>query len=93
MSQRIIVVAEDELRQIVKETVAEFYEKLYLNRHEMQLVPAKEEIIDRKELAKRLNITTPTIIRWEKKKKIPVMRVGSAIRYNWKAVVKSLEKN
>jgi len=93
MSQRIIVVAEDELRLIVKETVAEFYDKLYLNRHEMQLVPATEEIIDRKELAKRLNITTPTIIRWEKKKKIPPMRVGSAIRYNWKSVIKSLEKN
>jgi transcriptional regulator with XRE-family HTH domain len=34
----------------------------------MQLVPAKEEIINRKELAERLDITEPTIIRWERKK-------------------------
>jgi transcriptional regulator with XRE-family HTH domain len=52
----------------VKETVAEFYDKIYQNRHEMQLVPAKEEIINRKELAERLDITEPTIIRWERKK-------------------------
>ena len=93
MAQRIIVVSEDELRLIVKETVEAFYDKIYQNRNEMQLVPAKEEIIDRKELAERLNITTPTIIRWERKKKIPVMRIGGAIRYNWKSVVKALDKN
>ena len=92
MMQRIIVVTENELRQIVKETVAEFYDKLYQNRHEMELVPAKEEIINRKELAERLDITEPTIIRWERKKKIPVIRIGSAVRYNWKAVIASLEK-
>ncbi|HSZ87365.1 MAG TPA: hypothetical protein VK787_15135 [Puia sp.] len=93
MAQRIIVVSEDELRLIVKETVEAFYDKIYQNRNEMQLIPAKEEIINRKELSKRLDITEPTIIRWERKKKIPVMRIGSAIRYNWKAVIKSLEKN
>ena len=93
MVQKIIVVTEDELRQIVKNTVGEFYDKLYQNMQEMQLIPAKEEIIDRKELAKRLNITEPTIIRWEKKKKIPAIRIGSSVRYNWKGVIKSLEKN
>src|SRR5271163_1801462 len=79
--QRRIVATEEELRHIVKETVAEFYDKIYQNRHEMQLVPAKGEIINRKELSKRLNITEQTIIRWEKKKKIPVIRIGSAVRY------------
>jgi hypothetical protein len=75
----------------VKETVAGFYDRIYHNRHELQLVPAKEEIIDRKELLKRLNISEPTIIRWEKMKRIPVIRIGSSVRYNWKALIKRLE--
>lgn len=49
------------------------------------------EIIDRIELRKRLAITEPTIIRWEKKGKIPAIRVGSSVRYNWPAVIESLE--
>jgi excisionase family DNA binding protein len=50
------------------------------------------EIIDRAELCKRLDITEPTVIRWEKKGKIPCFRIGSACRYNWTTVVKALEK-
>ena len=48
------------------------------------------EIINRDELCKRLDITEPTCIRWEKKGKIPSMRIGSAIRYDWFAVVEAL---
>lgn len=50
------------------------------------------EIIDRKELCKRLAITEPTAIRWERKGKIPFFRIGSNIRYNWQSVVNTLEK-
>jgi hypothetical protein len=57
-------------------------------------VPASEpapEIIDRNELCRRLNITAPTAIRWEKKGKIPTVRIGSSVRYNWPSVIKALE--
>ena len=54
-------------------------------------IPQKE-IIDRKELCKRLAITEPTAIRWEKKKKIPCFRIGSSVRYNWQTVMETLEK-
>lgn len=50
------------------------------------------EIIDRPELLKRLAITEPTAIRWGQKGKIPEIRIGSNIRYNWPEVVASLEK-
>jgi hypothetical protein len=50
------------------------------------------EIIDRKELCKRLDVTEPTIIRWEKKGRIPRFHIGSAVRYNWTNVIESLEK-
>ena len=49
------------------------------------------EIIDRAELCKRLAITQPTCIRWEKKNKIPCFRIGSSVRYNWATVIQTLE--
>lgn len=49
------------------------------------------EIINREELCKRLDITEPTCIRWEKKGKIPRIEIGSAIRYNWPKVIEALE--
>ena len=55
-------------------------------------VPAAE-IIDRAELCKRLSITEPTVIRWEKKSKIPCFRIGSCVRYNWQTVLDVLEKS
>jgi predicted DNA-binding transcriptional regulator AlpA len=51
----------------------------------------QSEIIDRQELIKRLCITEPTIIRWERKGKIPSLRIGGSVRYNWKAVLEALE--
>ncbi len=49
------------------------------------------EIIDRDELCRRLDITEPTVIRWEKKGKIPCFRIGSSVRYNWPVVINVLE--
>lgn len=49
------------------------------------------EIIDRGELCKRLSITDPTVIRWEKKGLIPCFRIGSNVRYNWPKVIETLE--
>ena len=51
------------------------------------------EIIDRKELQKRLAITEPTAIRWARRGKIPEIRIGNSVRYNWPNVVKSLEND
>ena len=49
------------------------------------------EIIGRGELCKRLDITEPTAIRWERKGKIPCFRIGSNVRYNWQNVINQLE--
>jgi hypothetical protein len=49
------------------------------------------EIIDRKELCKRLNISEPTAIRWGNKKSIPSFNIGSSVRYNWPRVIETLE--
>lgn len=61
---------------------------------EPQLKPENKiptEIIGRNELCKRLDITEPTAIRWEKKGKIPSFRIGSNVRYNWQTVINVLE--
>ena len=49
------------------------------------------EIIGRKELCNRLAITEPTVIRWERKGKIPSFNIGSSVRYNWHHVISVLE--
>lgn len=50
--------------------------------------------ITRKQLMERLNVSTEgTIIRLEKKKLIPYMRLGGRILYDYNAVIKALEKN
>jgi hypothetical protein len=71
------------------------YEKLdILHQQVSSIQPTtvlQPEIINRDELCKRLDITEPTCIRWEKKGKIPRIEIGSAIRYNWPKVIEVLE--
>ncbi len=49
------------------------------------------EIITQEELCKRLMISKPTVIRWVKKKKIPEIRIGALVRYNYPSVINALE--
>jgi hypothetical protein len=62
-----------------------------LNQPSALIAIPQAEIIDRVELCKRLSITTPTAMRWEKKGKIPYFRLGSNVRYNWTNVINTLE--
>lgn len=52
---------------------------------------AETEIVGREELCRRLAITEPTAIRWEKKGHLPSFRIGSNVRYNWQKVLGALE--
>jgi len=49
------------------------------------------EIIDGREMQRRLSITEPTLIRWRNKGKIPHFRIGSSVKYNWASVLRALE--
>jgi hypothetical protein len=73
----------EELRQIVASEFAKVSPKA--------AAEVAVEIIDRAELCRRLSITEPTVILYEKKGKIPSLRVGSAVRYNYGAVLKAIE--
>jgi DNA-binding XRE family transcriptional regulator len=52
----------------------------------------KAEIINRNELCKRLDISEPTVIKWEKEGLIPSFSIGSSVRYNWHTVLEALQK-
>jgi excisionase family DNA binding protein len=62
-----------------------------LNGFNINSPPDKLEIITQDELCKRLMISKPTVIRLVKKKKIPEIRIGSLVRYNYQSVIKALE--
>lgn len=53
-------------------------------------VPVPDEIIDQAELARRLGVTVKTIRNHSRR--IPSIRIGSAVRYNWSDVVKVWKK-
>ncbi len=53
--------------------------------------PNLESPITRRELISRLKVTEPTIIRWERKGKIPCLRIGNSVRYKWSDVIEALE--
>jgi hypothetical protein len=52
----------------------------------------QHEIISRAECIRRLGISEPTLISYGRKGKIPEMRIGKAVRYDWQAVCAALSK-
>ena len=80
-----IISQESEIRAFIHEAIQEAVSNLKLEGKE----PA--EIIDSKELMRRLNISHPTLIRWKDKGKIPSIKFGGTVRFNYPEVLKSLE--
>lgn len=50
------------------------------------------ELIDRKELARRLGVDQRTIYNMEQRKQIPSVRVSRCVRYCWETVLKALPR-
>lgn len=48
--------------------------------------------ITRKELCRFLDVSEPTVIRWERRGKIPVIHIGSSVRYDKADVLQALKK-
>lgn len=81
-----IITSQEDIRALIGEALSEAIQRL----------PSPSvktiEIIDGKELAKRLGISAPTLIRWRSKGKIPYLEIGGGIRYNFPEVIEALEK-
>jgi len=50
-------------------------------------------LIDKKELAKRLQVTPRTIETWMKEKRLPYMKMNRSVRFDWNDVLESLKRN
>lgn len=49
------------------------------------------ELIDTSELCKRLSVTEPTVIAWRNTKKIPFIKIGGVVRFDWQGILLGLQ--
>lgn len=56
-----------------------------------KIVALPQELIDKKELSKRLKVCARTVELQSNQKIIPVIRVGSSVRYSWPEVLAALK--
>ena len=75
--------------EIRKQVEIAFNEKL-VNIKEIEI--QDEEILTESQLCERLNLTRTTISRYRKENKIPYLKVGNNIRYEYNKVLKSIER-
>lgn len=76
----------------ILERLSRIEEALLTNNNNPVIGSKKTEIINRDELCKRLKITEATCISWDKKGRIPSLRFGKNIRYDWHSVIEALEE-
>lgn len=53
---------------------------------------AEPLILTSDELCDKLRITSPTLLAWRRKGKVPFLCIGKSIRYNYNEVLKAVEK-
>lgn len=75
--------------EIRKQVEITLNEKL-INNKENEI--KNEEILTEAQLCERLNLTRTTISRYRKENKIPYLKVGNNIRYEYNKVLKSIER-
>lgn len=76
----------DELENIVKECIREELEAQASSTSSNE----EEELIDSKEAASLLRVSTVTLHHWKKQGRIPYYRIGSRIRFKKKEVLEAL---
>ena len=84
--QDIIRILKIEIRKQVEDAVNE-----KLSNHLNNEID-DDEILSENQLCERLNISRTTISRYRKENKIPYLKVGNNIRYEYNKVLKALER-
>lgn len=82
----ILKILKIEIRKQVEDAVNEKLSNHFNNEIE------DDEILSENQLCERLNISRTTISRYRKENKIPYLKVGNNIRYEYNKVLKALER-
>ncbi len=92
--QQLIVLTEEQLRQVVAETVkAEFQEGVSLITRSVDTNTDKQdELLTRKQAAKILGVSLPTLHKWTLNKTVKGRTVGTRVRYWRKDVEQALSE-
>jgi excisionase family DNA binding protein len=53
--------------------------------------PADETLLDKSEIARRLNKSARTVDDWMKRGRLPYIKVGRSVLFRWGAVLEKLE--
>ncbi|MFZ4799471.1 MAG: helix-turn-helix domain-containing protein [Bacteroidia bacterium] len=90
MGNEIILngISSEELQNSIRTTVREEVERIFLGLNKVEPLP---ELITRKETAKILGVSLPTLNIWTSTGVIPAQRIGTRIRYNRATVYASLK--
>ncbi|SHM26533.1 DNA binding domain-containing protein, excisionase family [Chitinophaga jiangningensis] len=78
----------DQLRQLIADTLKSELSQLL----EQKPNDTKEELITRKEAAKLLGISLPTLLDFTKTGKITGYRIGTRVRYKRRELIESLKQ-
>lgn len=52
----------------------------------------EQNLLTREQLAEKLNVSPNSIAIWDKKGKIPAVRIGTSVRYDYQQVLAALSK-
>jgi len=77
----------NDLKSEISETIKQEFQKFEFNQK-----PEKTEFLTRKETAKLLGVSLPTLSDWNKRGIIQAYRIASRIRYKKEEVINSLSK-
>ena len=53
-------------------------------------MPATDELITKRELARRLRLSTRSIDAWMRTKHLPFLKIGKTVRFRWSDVMEKL---
>ena len=84
-TQLLITISIDEMKDIIKECISEIIEEKLLKKE------PPDELLSRKEVAKLLMISLPTLNKKQKLGKIPYYRMGTRVLFKKSEVMKSLD--
>ena len=78
----VILTNQEELRELISDEIR----KAGINRD----LPREVAILTEKQLCEKLSLSLPTVIRYRTKGKIPHLRIGDCIRYEYEKVLEAL---